>query len=425
MTDQRIGEFLRRTGMDAGRIDPDAALEEFIRQMRAGLAGRPASLRMLPSFLTVSAAPKNRRVLAIDAGGTNLRTASVRFDAQGRPAIERLERRPMPGRAGALDREGFFAALADALEPFADDGSPAGFCFSFVMDVLPDRDGRIGAFCKELRIRGAEGAVIGASLNRELARRGRRPRRFTLLNDTVAALLAGADGPDTCDGPIGFILGTGTNSCYVENARNLTKLPGRDGSMIVNLESGLYNGFPRGEFDRALDAASEIPGDHPAEKMMGGAYMGELVFRTAQGACRAGLFTERFSAAIEHIGAFTAEQLSAFCAGTPDSALAALTAADPGDAGALRAIIDETYERAARMAAVTLTAIAVHTDTGRSSARPCCVSAEGSSFYGSPLFRPKLLRLLEGWAAGHGRHFRFVRRSDAAILGAAIAAAQQ
>ena len=411
-----IRAFLRRCGMDIATLDMDAALAEYIRQMRAGLDGKPSSLRMLPSRLTVPSMPKNRRVLALDAGGTNLRAASVRFDAQGRPSMERLDRRPMPGLAAAVDRDGFFAALADALAPLAEGDEPVGFCFSFVMDVLPDRDGRVGAFCKELQVKGAEGALLGASLDRALVRRGLTSRRFTLLNDTVATLLAGADAAETHDGCIGFILGTGTNGCYVEKQR---------GGEIINLESGLYAGFPRGTFDLALDAASEIPGDHPAEKLLGGAYMGELAFRCACGACEAGLFSSRFAKALAQLDGFTTEELSAYCSKTPDNPLAALTAGNADDEEALFSIIDTLYERAACIIAVTLTAIAAHTDTGRSPSRPCLVCADGSAFYGAPLLRPKLRHWLDTWAAArHGRYFRFTRRDNAPLLGAAIAAAQ-
>ncbi len=412
-----IRAFLRRCGMDTAPLDMDAALAEYIRQMRAGLDGEPSSLRMLPSCLRVPPMPKSRRVLALDAGGTNLRTAAVRFDAAGQPAIERLDRRPMPGRITAIDRDGFFAALADALAPLAEGDEPAGFCFSFVMDVLPDHDARIGAFCKELHIDGAEGALLGASLDRALVRRGLSSRRFTLLNDTTAALLAAADDAAGYDGCIGFILGTGTNACYIEPQR---------GGEIINLESGLYNGFPRGTFDLALDAASERPGDHLAEKLFGGAYMGELAFRCARGACEAGMFSSRFAEALAQCGGFTTSQLSAYCNKAPDNPLAALTAGNADDEAALFAMIDTLYERAACMIAVTLTAIAVHTDSGRSSARPCLVCADGSSFYGAPLLRPKLRHWLDSWSSARcGRHFRFTRRDDAPILGAAIAAAQE
>ena len=411
-----IRAFLRRCGMDIATLDMDAALAEYIRQMRAGLDGKPSSLRMLPSRLTVPSMPKNRRVLALDAGGTNLRAAAVRFDAQGRPSMERLDRRPMPGLAAAVDRDGFFAALADALAPLVEGDEPVGFCFSFVMDVLPDRDGRVGAFCKELQVKGAEGALLGASLDRALVRRGLTSRRFTLLNDTVATLLAGADAAETHDGCIGFILGTGTNGCYVEKQR---------GGEIINLESGLYDGFSRGAFDLALDAASEIPGDHPAEKLLGGAYMGELAFRCACGACEAGLFSSHFAKALAQLDGFTTSQLSAYCSKTPDNPLAALTAGNADDEEALFSIIDTLYERAACIIAVTLTAIAAHTDTGRSPSRPCLVCADGSAFYGAPLLRPKLRHWLDTWAAArHGRYFRFTRRDNAPLLGAAIAAAQ-
>lgn len=419
---EKTAVFLRSTGMAAECIELEPALAEFGRQMRAGLAGRDSSLMMLPSFISLRAAPRSRRVIALDAGGTNLRAAVIAFDSEGRPTVEYQKKQPMPGSYGEMNGEEFFAAIADTLEPIADASDTVGFCFSFVMDVLPDRDARIVAFSKELRVTGADGAVIGQALNQELSRRGHAPKRFTLLNDTVAALLSGAAGPEDYDGHIGFILGTGTNCCYTERGERIEKLPGTTGSMVINMESGIYTGFVRGDFDRELDDASEIPGDHLAEKMVSGAYLGDLVFRTVRGAASAGLFSEGFAARLDKRKSFETAELGAFAEGAEN----ALTAGNKIDAETLQAIVTDAYDRAARILAVMFTAIMDHTDTGRGASRPCCITAEGSTYHKSPLLQKRLEHYLQSWtAAVHGRHCRIVRCDDATVIGAAVAAAQE
>lgn len=424
MTDmtEKAAAFLRRTDMAAECIELEPALAEFRRQMHAGLRDEDSSLMMLPSFISLHSAPRDRRVIALDAGGTNLRAAVVYFDGEGRPVVEYQSKQPMPGTQGTLDRDEFFAAIADAIEPIADASDTVGFCFSFVMDVLPDRDARIVAFSKELRVTGAEGAVIGASLNRELVRRGHGSKHFALLNDTVAALLSGVTGTREYDGHIGFILGTGTNCCYAERGERIEKLPGTTGSMIINMESGIYSGFARGRFDRELDEGSKMPGDHLTEKMLSGAYLGDLVFRTVRGACDAGLFSADFAARLKDHKSFETAELGTFAEGAEN----ALTAGNKTDVETLRAIVTDAYDRAARILAVTFTAILTHTDTGRSPDTPCCVTAEGSTYHKTPLLQKRLAHYLDAWTAGvHGRHCTIVRCDDATVIGAAVAAAQE
>lgn len=419
---EKAAAFLRRTDMAAECIELEPALAEFRRQMHAGLRDEDSSLMMLPSFISLHSAPRDRRVIALDAGGTNLRAAVVYFDGEGRPVVEYQSKQPMPGTQGTLDRDEFFAAIADAIEPIADASDTVGFCFSFVMDVLPDRDARIVAFSKELRVTGAEGAVIGASLNRELVRRGHGPKHFALLNDTVAALLSGVTGTREYDGHIGFILGTGTNCCYAERGERIEKLPGTTGSMIINMESGIYSGFARGRFDRELDEGSKMPGDHLTEKMLSGAYLGDLVFRTVRGACDAGLFSADFAARLKDHKSFETAELGTFAEGAEN----ALTAGNKTDVETLRAIVTDAYDRAARILAVTFTAILTHTDTGRSPDTPCCVTAEGSTYHKTPLLQKRLAHYLDAWTAGvHGRHCTIVRCDDATVIGAAVAAAQE
>jgi hexokinase len=97
-----------------------------------------------------------------------------------------------------------------------------------------------------VKVRDVEGGLIGKNLIDALKKRGcNEEKSFIILNDTVATLLAGkAASPDRVfDSYIGFILGTGTNICYSEKCSNIGKVPelkGKDGSMLINIESGAY-----------------------------------------------------------------------------------------------------------------------------------------------------------------------------------------
>ena len=418
-------EFLARHGMYSAQTDLDLSLAEFLRQMRAGLAGEPSSLMMIPTYISAGVPPKNRRVLALDAGGTNFRAAVVSFDGAGAPTIERMEKRPMPGTRGKLTRDELFGAIADAIMPMADASDDVGFCFSFPAEILPSREGRILCFNKEVKIDGAEGALIGAGINAALSCRGKKPKRFTLLNDTVATLLTGMSG-DTSrfDGYIGYILGTGTNTAYQERGGAIPKLPGANEPMIVNMESGGYDGFRQGTFDRELDGASEVPGDHKMEKMISGAYQGDLIYRTVRGAAKEGLFSDAFRRRLERFSTFSMLEISAYCAGETDSELAALPGND-AEAGILWTIVEDSFDRAARMTAVNFAAILTQTDTGRTPERPACITAEGTTFFKSPLFRPKLDGYIARWLnQKQKRYCAILQGEGATIYGSAVAALQ-
>lgn len=416
--------FLTNHGMYSAGVDLDKSLAEFRRQMTAGLRGEASSLMMIPTYIGSDAQAGSQKVLALDAGGTNFRVAVVAFDQAGNPTVERLEKQPMPGSQGKLTREAFFAAVVDAMLPVVEESDTVGFCFSFPAEILPSKEGKILCFNKEIQIEGAEGALIGESINAELIRRGYAPKRFTLLNDTVATLLCGMSGDvSRYDGYVGYILGTGTNTAYMEHGSAIEKVGGLAGEMIINMESGGYDGFPQGTFDRELDEASEVPGDHKMEKMISGAYQGDLIWRTVRGAVKEDLFTEQFAQRFAAFSTFTMVQISDYCNHVPGNAIAALTEGSEMDEAILWTIVDDSFERSARMTAVNFAAILCQTDRGSDPDRPICITAEGTTFFKSVLFRPKLDRYIREWINGSlGRYCIIQKAENATIYGSAVAA---
>ena len=185
-----VRRFLDRHGMLAIRFD--GLVADLLAEMEAGLAGRASSLAMIPTWLApVERIPSGDPVLAIDAGGTNFRAALVSFGPDG-PAVEGFRSATMPGIAGEIGRDAFFDALAAPVADLAARTGRIGFCFSYPVEILPDLEGRLVHFTKEIRAPEVEGTLVGAGLAEALERAGVRGRRTTvLLNDTTATLLAG------------------------------------------------------------------------------------------------------------------------------------------------------------------------------------------------------------------------------------------
>ena len=77
-------DFLDRHGMSPERIVPSQWAPRMRDNMERGLGGDTSALPMIPTYLKMDGAvPKNRRVIVIDAGGTNFRSALAGFTEKG------------------------------------------------------------------------------------------------------------------------------------------------------------------------------------------------------------------------------------------------------------------------------------------------------------------------------------------------------
>ena len=434
--------FLKQLQMHSSSIDLDACLADFLAQMHAGLGGQDrSSLQMLPTYLhpsgnaqgaaSAAALRANQAVIVLDAGGTHLRVGLVSFDRQGTPAVTQAASYPMPGATTALDTPAFFAALAAHLKPLLPQSGRIGLCFSYSAAITPDLDGRVCALSKELQVTGLSGTLLSPALNRAILAIGQSPKRCVVLNDTAAATLGTAAAfPDIPPHRLaGLVLGTGTNACYSEDCAAISGLPAcppRSGRMLVNLESGNYNGLPRGEIDRELDAETARPGHAQLEKMIGGAYQGNTVFRTIQRAAEYGLFSAAFVDSLSGCGGFSMADLDHFCDVPAAGSLLADLCATPADRARLLAIVQNSYERTARIIAVMLVALAQKSGAKSSDNTPFYVAIEGSTIQKSRLLRDRLAHYCTSWInETYGIDCRLLcAPPNATLLGAAIAALQ-
>ena len=255
-----VDSFLRRSRLDPSRLDFAAACTAFLDELARGLDGRPSSLPMIPTYIeTARDLPRGQRVIALDAGGTNLRVALVSFSPEGAPVVEGLARHSMPGVDQPIGRDDFFRALASFVLPFAGKADRIGFCFSYPAEILPQKDGRLIQFTKEIKAQGVEGELIGGGLARALSAAGAPGQpRIILVNDTVTTLLAGRNAVPgrRFDSFVGVVCGTGFNVAYVESNSLIRKTTGLDpaGLQVVNTESGSYSRDVLGPVDDAFDA---------------------------------------------------------------------------------------------------------------------------------------------------------------------------
>ena len=424
-------EFMEAHGMHPAAIDLKTGVADFLREMEEGLNGRRGGLEMIPTYLQATGElPRNQPVIAIDAGGTNVRVALVSFDEEHRPAISDFQRFTMPGVEREVGKHEFFRTMAGYLAELASRSGRIGFCFSYSMDQLPSRDARMRRFGKEIKAPELIGELVGAGLLEALRDRGHGgERRVVVLNDTVATMLAGRSGSAdrNYSGYIGFILGTGFNTCYPELNRNIGKLgePRGEGAQVINMESGNYSRAPLGTMDQDLARETRFPKEALLEKMISGAYLGSVALYTLRRAASEGLFSKEVGENLRALPALSTDALHAFLARPvkTDHPLGAIAGQASGrERSLLYRLSDMIVERAAKLTALVLSATLLKTWAGEDPCAPVCIVAEGSVFWGLHSLKRKVEYFLKAHLEEQEhRYFEIIRVENASLVGAAIA----
>lgn len=433
---EKISQFLLKYRMNPETIDLKAETQTFVQEMQLGLTDKPGSLKMLCTYIQPEGKiPLNEPVIVIDAGGTNFRVALVTFDLKQNPVIEEFKTYPMPGTQGEISLEEFFKTLVNYLMPVINRSNRIGFCFSFPTVITPERDGVLLGFNKEVNVRGSQNAIIGEGLKAALKQAGiLEDKQIVMLNDTVATLFGGkaATPGRLFSSYIGFILGTGTNACYIEQNQNIVKLPAVEaqaGSTIINIESGGYGKISQSEFDLRLDRKTGDPGAQKLEKMISGAYVGPLVLEMLRQAALDGLFTLESASRLSDLQQLSARDIDEFCL-YPDSDQTVLGKCINGSSPetnienqlTLYSLLDACFERAARIVAVNLAAVISKSGQGKNPCYPVLIAAEGTTFYKARLFRVKLDYYVRSFLNDQlGLYCEFVKAENATLVGTAIA----
>ncbi len=410
-----LNAFLTAHLLSPDCVDYAAVTGRFVSAMQDGLHGRPGSVRMLPTYCYGDGSPAlDTPVAVIDAGGTNFRSVLVTLTKEGY-RLDHLREQPMPGTHGEIPWTEFIRVCADALEPLLLHTHRVGLCFSYPAAPQPDRDSRVLQLTKQVQLADAIGRPVCADLNAELKQRGHRGLSFCLINDTLAVQygVAAYHKVPVTD-TMGLVCGTGANTCCALPTNRIPKLSlAGSRPMLVNCESGAFDGVGGGTFDQLLHAQSVDPGQYAHEKMVSGGYLGPLCLLALQGAAAEGLFSSE--------GERLLDELSALESRDADSLGGPLCQLSDADRDTADAIIDAVFDRGAKITCCCLTAVMELTDAGKD--RPFVIGAEGSLFLKSRRFRSKLEQHMDAYTAHIlGRQYRFLTCPDTTFIGTAAAA---
>ena len=404
-----IEEFLKEIGFRPEREMLVAAMRAFEDEAAKAVAGEPSSLRMIDSHLPGCVDVQSladRPVIVVDAGGTNLRVASVRLTAGG-PVFAHVRKSRMPGTDGLVSAEVFHRAIAaevDAVRVCEPQAACIGYCFSYECKSLPDGDAELVAWSKQIAAPEVIGQRVGAELVRRLAG---GPLPVVVLNDTVATLLAGLScrGAE-CPGQVGFILGTGTNLASIENGT------------IRNAESGECDKVPRTSCDLAYDATLPDTGAAPFEKMVSGAYLGGVGLELLKAAAREGLLQ---AGGLDEL-ALSTRDLDSFAAGDAGATNPLVAILLPDDVPVAQEIARAVVRRSALLTAAHLAAFVRRSaEAGRA---PVRVTVDGSTYWKTRAVDFDGIVRAEMAALVPDIPFEIFRTDEAPMVGAAVAAAR-
>lgn len=418
---EKLKKFLDEHRMSASLIMPSQEAEKMKEDMERGLKGEKSSMPMIPAYLSNEGEiADGEAAVVIDAGGTNFRCALLRFE-NGTYSLEGSSKRKMPGIDKPADWDEFVSFVADNIMPFMEKADKIGFCFSYSADITPEIDGKVNCIDKEVVISNSAGKLVGASLVAELERRGIHGKKAVILNDTVAVLLGGASALDKSayGGFAGQVSGTGTNTCCSLPLKRIEKL-GRaeDRSILVNLESGMYDGMPMGDFDKELDKNSNNPGSKHFEKKTAGAYLGELFRFMYRAAAGEGLLSDEGNSKALALGKIDAGDLDGWSCGENLSELCGSAEDEEFVVG----LAKDIFERSARCMCTNLLAIMLLTGEGSDANKPFCVCAEGSLVQRGRHYRPVLEKLLKEEGEKLGLHAVLKVGDGSTMPGSAAAA---
>ena len=419
-------DFLKNHSLTSSDIDMDNLVREFTEDMIYGLEGKEGALRMIPTYIEAeNEFIHDTPVLAIDAGGTNFRASLISISGSGVREIGDIISCRMPGLDGEISSKEFFGKIADYIRPLAAKVERIGFCFSYPTEILPDKDGRLLQFCKEVQAREVEGQLIGKNLLDSL---GTPHKQIVLLNDTVATLLAGksASSGRSYDSFIGFILGTGTNTCYVEKNRNILKNPqlNLEESQVINIESGDFRHPPSTDLDILFDKTTSNPGSYKFEKMFSGGYFGDLSLFVLKAAAEEGVFSEQTAKGICKIAELPSGDANSFVTEqvTKENPLVECVI-NLNDSESCKSIIDTLIDRAAKLVAASMSAVILKCGKGKSPEKPILITIEGTTFYKLHDFRPRFERYLNEYLVyDRKRYFELTEVAHSSLIGAALAA---
>ncbi len=410
-------------------IDKDSMLRIaglFKKTMEAGLKGEKTCLKMLPSYIGKPTGKEHGVFMTMDMGGTNLRCTKFRIkDGNFEKLAEIKEKlinkeKDFDLTKSNTDASQLFGYMAECMAGITEPGESMylGNTFSFPCRQEGINEAYLIHWTKEITTSGVEGQNINKLLADALKAKNINIEPVAILNDTVGTLLVAMYSYQDAD--IGSIMGTGHNTCYLENNH-----PINGGKMIVNLESGNYNvGLPVTKYDEIIDKNSQMPGLQLLEKMVSGYYMGSIVKEVCKDLYNQKLLfanddTDTNTFFNQNFNALMVENFILYPSQTTEHYNCTMV-----DAELIKSISEAVLKRTVRLVATSHLGILFHQENDGTRVKNKHIIAIDGTIYEKMPKAPKLMEEAFADALGQDAENIGIRLvKDGSGLGAAIAAA--
>eukprot|EP01055_Gregarina_sp_Pseudo9_P000379 Gregarina_sp_Pseudo_9__378@NODE_1246_length_1743_cov_334_109155_g1172_i0_p1_GENE_NODE_1246_length_1743_cov_334_109155_g1172_i0NODE_1246_length_1743_cov_334_109155_g1172_i0_p1_ORF_typecomplete_len518_score169_40Hexokinase_1/PF00349_21/3_8e51Hexokinase_2/PF03727_16/1_4e46_NODE_1246_length_1743_cov_334_109155_g1172_i0991652 len=377
------------------------------------------SFKMLDAY--VSRPPNGREegvFYALDFGGSNFRVVRCVMEhgkmkvTQKKASLQDcksdLPKGLMDPKASATMMFDFFAETAEQFmrengDLVSTDVFDLGFTFSYPCVARGPANATLVVWTKGFETGRdtedpVEGVDVAELMNMAFQRRALPLRVNCVANDTVGTLLSCAYSMPT-EKPacaVGLILGTGMNACYVDEHSPEYGYSGK----IINIECGNFNrDLPRTNVDYEIDFADVGGrGRQHLEKMVSGAYLGEICRRTF-----VKVFQFKAPPLMWQAQSFSSED-AAVCVGdkSPQLVVVARKCMERFNATFtldelrwVQHICSAVFERGASLSAMLISGCAIKTGRLQEAMGGLTIGIDGSLYKCNPFFRESIVHYLE------------------------------
>lgn len=397
----------------------------FKETMEKSLQGDKTCLKMIPSFIGKPTGKEKGTFMTMDMGGTNLRCTKFRIEDGNFETLGEIKEKLISKDKNydltkpEIKADQLFGFIAECMKNIMDSNESLylGNTFSFPCRQESINEAYLISWTKEIATSGVEGHNVNKLLSDALKARDIHVEPVVILNDTVGTLLVAMYKYPEAD--IGSIMGTGHNTCYLENNH-----PFNGGKMIVNLESANYNvGLPVTKYDEILDKKSNVPGAQQLEKLVSGYYMGSLVKEvcldlfnrnelfTNPGVDTKDFFNQNFNALmVENFILYPSKSIDQYNCSDEDTEI-------------IKSVCEAVLARSVRLVAATFLGILYHQESGTEIKEKHVIAIDGTIYEKMPKAKKLMDDAFREVLGDNSGNIEIKLVKDGSGLGAAIAAA--
>jgi hexokinase len=279
-TTDPLREYFRKNGFYSYLLESHQINNRIIEQYdKVASNDNKRNLHLKKFWKDIKSYGKNRRVIALDLGGTNLNIYDIEVKTpQTAEVIKTITTDFYEEKI--YTPEILFEDLRKQLDLFIlssserDELQDIVFIFSYPIEQIEREDGYIDAIVAFLNKTRKHERIIGMQIGIEfqeyLRKNGYPHVKICVTNDAPIYCLAAKtyeiENKESFDAAMNIIVGTGTNisTAYDEEGSGLT---------VINTEFGDFNIASLSKFDKIFDEQCEMPARYLNEKMISGAWM--------------------------------------------------------------------------------------------------------------------------------------------------------